>query len=399
MIKREQLRILQERMVEPRGFIQVLAGPRQVGKTTLIKQFVEQCQIPVHSVNADAVPENHSEWIAEQWNVVRNRMLLFKYQEHILIIDEIQKLKNWSEVVKREWDADTWNNVNIKVVLLGSSRLLLKDGLTESLAGRFELIRMPHWSYLEMKDAFGFDLNRYIYFGGYPGAAKLVDNDKRWQKYMLQSIVEPAIEKDVLMTKRIHKPAVLRQLFEIGAAYSGEVVAYTKLLGQLQDAGNSSTLANYLYTLGEANLLGGIPKFTKEVIRKYQSTPKLQVYNTGLLSVFQGKGFESELFAPSRWGRWVESAVGAHLLNAAEEEGYKIAYWREKNDEVDFILTASPDTTIAIEVKSGHRKDNSGLHVFADKYKDAKTLVVGTGGFSIEEFLSIPVRNFVDAMK
>lgn len=399
MIQREQLKTLQERMDEPRQFIQVLAGPRQVGKTTLVKQFVDQCTKPVHSVNADAVAENQSEWIAEQWDIVRNRMLLYKYEEHILIIDEIQKLNNWSEVVKREWDADTWNNVNIKVILLGSSRLLLKDGLTESLAGRFEMIRMPHWSYTEMKEAFGYNLNQYIYYGGYPGAAQLIGNNNRWRQYMLQSIIDPAIEKDVLMTKRIHKPALLRQVFELGSACSGEKVAYTKMLGQLQDAGNSSTLANYLYILGEANLLCAIPKFSRNVVRKYQSIPKLQVYNTGLLSVYQGKGFESELLSPARWGRWVESAVGAHLMNAAEQEAYHIAYWRENNDEVDFVVSASSDTTLAIEVKSGHRKDNSGLHVFREKYAEAKTLVVGTGGFSLEEFLSIPLRSVVEALR
>lgn len=399
MIIRNQLITLQERMQEPRQFIQVLAGPRQVGKTTLIKQFVERCNVPVLSVNADAVAENQSEWIAEQWNIVRNRMLLYKYEEHILIIDEIQKLNNWSEVVKREWDADTWNNINIKVVLLGSSRLLLKDGLTESLAGRFEMIRMPHWSFIEMREAFGFDLNKYIYYGGYPGAAKLIGSKNRWKQYMLQSIIDPAIEKDVLMTKRIHKPALLRQVFELGSACSGEIVAYTKLLGQLQDAGNASTLANYLYTLGEANLLCAIPKFAKNIARKYQSIPKLQVYNTGLLSVYQGKGFEAELLSPERWGRWVESAVGAHLMNAAEEEGYQITYWREDNSEVDFVISAYPDTTLAIEVKSGHRQDNAGLHLFREKYKDAKTLVVGTGGFSLEEFLSIPLRTFVETLR
>ena len=223
MIIRKQLITLQERMQEPRQFIQVLAGTRQVGKTTLVKQFVERCTVSVTSLNADTIDENNPQWISKQWADVRQQMRLLKQEEHILVIDEIQKLKNWSEYVKREWDADTWSGLNLKVILLGSSRLLIKDGLTESLAGRYELIRMPHWSFAEMQEAFGFTLEEYIYFGGYPGSANLIHNEARWKRYILQSIVDPAIEKDVLMTKRIHKPALLSQLFRIGSTYSAEM--------------------------------------------------------------------------------------------------------------------------------------------------------------------------------
>lgn len=392
MITRQQLSVLKTRMEEPRRFIQVLAGPRQVGKTTLVQQFVQQTNTPVLSVSADLVEPTNKEWIILQWETVRSKMRIQQLTEYILIIDEIQRINDWSAVVKREWDADTQQGINIKVILLGSSRLLLKDGLTESLFGRFELIRMTHWTFAEMREAFDFSLDEYIYFGGYPGGATLRSDENRWLDYMQHAIIEPGIEKDVLMTKRILKPALMRQLFEIGCSYSSEELSFTKVLGQLQDAGNVTTLSNYLYTLSEANLLGGLQKYAKDKARRYQSSPKFMVYNTALLSALHGKGFDAERESPERWGRWVESAVGAYLLNQAEIYGYNVYYWRENNDEVDFVLENRNKELLAIEVKSGHRIDNAGVHVFEQKFHPIHTFVVGSNAFTTEEFLSIPLN-------
>lgn len=392
MITRQQLSILKKRMEEPRRFIQVLAGPRQVGKTTLVQQFVQQTNTPVLSVSADLVEPTNKEWIILQWETVRSKMRIQQLTEYILIIDEIQRINDWSAVVKREWDADTQQGINIKVILLGSSRLLLKDGLTESLFGRFELIRMTHWTFAEMREAFDFSLDEYIYFGGYPGGAMLRSDENRWLDYVQHAIIEPGIEKDVLMTKRILKPALMRQLFEIGCSYSSEELSFTKVLGQLQDAGNVTTLSNYLYTLSEANLLGGLQKYAKDKARRYQSSPKFMVYNTALLSALHGKGFDVERESPERWGRWVESAVGAYLLNQAEIYGYNVYYWRENNDEVDFVLENRNKELLAIEVKSGHRIDNAGVHVFEQKFHPIHTFIVGSNAFTTEEFLSIPLN-------
>lgn len=392
MITRQQLSVLKTRMEEPRRFIQVLAGPRQVGKTTLVQQFVQQTNIPVLSVSADLVEPTNKEWIILQWETVRSKMRIQQLTEYILIIDEIQRINDWSAVVKREWDADTQQGINIKVILLGSSRLLLKDGLTESLFGRFELIRMTHWTFAEMHEAFDFSLDEYIYFGGYPGGATLRSDENRWLDYMQHAIIEPGIEKDVLMTKRILKPALMRQLFEIGCSYSSEELSFTKVLGQLQDAGNVTTLSNYLYTLSEANLLGGLQKYAKDKARRYQSSPKFMVYNTALLSALHGKGFDAERESPERWGRWVESAVGAYLLNQAEIYGYNVYYWRDNNDEVDFVLENRNKELLAIEVKSGHRIDNTGVHVFEQKFHPIHTFIVGSNAFTTEEFLSIPLN-------
>ena len=394
---RKQFRTLKERILEPRKFMQVLAGPRQVGKSTLVWQVLEQVSIP-HAVEvADAIDPKDSDWIRRIWEAARMTMMLRSLDEYLLVIDEVQKIENWSEAVKREWDADTRNKVNLKVVLLGSSRLLLRKGLTESLAGRYELIRMPHWSLQEMQDAFGVTLDEYVYFGGYPGPAHLMKDERRWRKYIKDSLVAPAIEKDVIMTSNIYKPALMKQLFELGCGYSAEILSLTKLMGQLQDAGNVTTLAGYLEILDECALLTALQKYAKDDARKRGSIPKYQVYNNALLTAFRGRGFVADRTDTQAWGRWVESVVGAHLLSMADELDYELYYWRvpsrrkdEKDKEVDFIIDYGGELT-AIEVKSGRRGMNSGLPAFVEAFKPKRSYVVGAGGVSLEDFLRCEV--------
>jgi hypothetical protein len=394
MYKRSQFNELKSRLSETRDKIQTISGPRQVGKSTMIKQVLQETNIPYLSVTADNVPKTDNFWISEMWSSARARMKASKASEFLLVIDEVHKLDNWSEAIKKEWDEDTRNDINIKVVILGSSRLLLKDGLTESLAGRFELIRMPHWSYNEMHEAFDMDLEQFIYFGGYPGGAKYVHDERRWRKYIKDSIIAPAIERDILTTKTIYKPALMRQLFDLGCMYSGKELSLNKMLGQLQDVGNVTTLANYLNTLGEARLLCGLQKYARDEARKYNSVPKLMVYNTALLTAQTNTTFHKTFTTPNLWGRWVESAVGAHLLNQADEYDYKLYYWRENNDEVDFIVE-SGEQQIAIEVKSGRRGANNGLKVFSDKFHPQQSFVVGTNGIPVEEFLTWNMENLL----
>ncbi len=387
MYKRRQFSELKSRLEEMRDKIQVVYGPRQVGKSTLVKQVLKEITIDFTFISADNVGKENVSWINEVWETARQRMKLKKVEEYLLVIDEVHKISNWSEAVKKEWDADTFNDVNIKVVLLGSSRLLIKDGLTESLAGRYELIHMSHWSYKEMKEAFGIDLEHYVFFGGYPGGVKFINNETRWRRYIKESIIAPAIVYDILMTKLVYKPELMQQLVELGCTYSGEEIALTKLLGQLQDVGNVTTLASYLSTLKESHLLCGLQKYAKDNARKYNSIPKMLVYNTALLSSLYGMNYSQVFVNPKMWGRWVESAVGAHLLNMADELDYKLYYWRERNDEVDFILEYNRQC-IAIEVKSGRRTTNKGISVFKEKFNPIHTFIVGSGGIPLEEFLS-----------
>lgn len=395
MFKRPQFKDLASRISENRNKLQAIVGPRQVGKSTLIKQVLQETEIPGMMVSADGVPKNNTAWIGEMWDTARARMKLGNHREFLLVIDEVHKLDNWSEEVKKQWDADTFNDVNMKVVILGSSRLLLKDGLTESLAGRYELIRMPHWSWPEMREAFGMDLDRYVYFGGYPGSAGFIGDESRWRRYIRDSIIAPAIEQDIMMTKTVYKPGLMRQLFELGCTYSGKEISLTKLLGQLQDAGNVTTLASYLNTLSEAQLLCSLHKYASDNARKYNSVPKMMVYNTALLSALSGMTFEKVFTAPKQWGRWVESAVGAHILNMAENLDYKVYYWRERDDEVDFVIESNR-RCVAVEVKSGSRPTDRGLSKFAAAFHPVHSLVVGTGGIPLEEFLSWDLRTLFE---
>ncbi len=386
MIRRIQLEIVKSRMNETRKFIQVLMGPRQVGKTTMMKQLTEEVEIETISVSADGVINSNWLWIEQVWENARIQLKNSTKNEVILIIDEIQKLDNWSEIVKEQWDFDTKENNNIKVILLGSSRLLIQKGLTESLAGRFEVTYVGHWSFSEMEEAFGWNVNQYIYYGSYPGAASLIHDEERWKNYIKDSLIETSISKDILMLTRVDKPAVLRRLFELGCLYSGQILAYTKLLGELQDAGNTTTLSHYLTLLSDSGLLGATEKYAGNVIRKRASKPKFQVFNNALLTAQDDLTYEKALSDSKIWGRLVESAIGAHLINKAITNNYTVYYWREKNDEVDFILERK-NTLIALEVKTGRRAENNGMRVFAQTFKPKKVLLIGTGGIGIETFL------------
>ena len=390
--KRPQFAEVLDRMNEPRKFIQVLAGPRQVGKSTLIDQVLAECQIPHYLYNADGVDENDTDWIRRIWETTRTLMDTRQQTEAVLVIDEIHKIKRWSEIVKREWDADTRSKRQLKLFILGSSRLMLRKGLTESLAGRFELIRLGHWTLQEMEDAFGWTLDNWIYYGGYPGSASLIKDMRRWKKYIKESLVAPAIEKDIILTSNIYKPALMKQLFELGCTYSAELLSLTKALGQLQDAGNVTTLSSYLEILNQCNLLAGLQKYANDEARRYQSIPKYQVYNNALLTAFKGTSYEKDRIDPQIWGRWIESSVGAYLLGRAEDDGYSVYYWRERSDEVDFIIVRQGEV-MALEVKSGRRGMNSGIPKFNDLFHPKHSLVIGTDGIPFEEFFRMRIED------
>lgn len=391
MFQRAHLQILRERIEEPRRFIQVLFGPRQVGKTTIVNQLMEQLDTSVTLASGDDVSNKGSVWLSALWGRARADLLSSEKQEILLVIDEIQKIENWSETVKKEWDADTANKRNIKVVLLGSSSLLIQKGLTESLAGRFELIPIPHWSFQEMREAFGWTLDQFIYFGGYPGAAQLIDNQERWSQYVSASLVETSIMKDILMMTRIDKPELLRRLFEIGCSYSAQILSLNKMQGELNEKGNLATLANYLKLLSTAGLLGGLGKYCGSILRQRASKPKLQVYNNALLAVQSPTTFEETRNNHKLWGRFAESCVGAHLLNAAFERQINLYYWNENSREVDFVIERK-GKIIAIEVKSGSDSTNEGLAIFREQYHPQQTLIVGTDGIPFEQFLTINPR-------
>ena len=397
MYHRPVYQILFARLKEPRKFLQVLAGPRQTGKTTLIRQAMESLTLASHYASADEPTLQSRTWIEQQWEVGR---LLTREAGNkagaLLVLDEIQKVAGWSETVKRQWDSDTAKKVPLRVVLLGSAPLLIQRGLTESLAGRFEIIPVIHWSYSEMKVAFGWGLDHYVYFGGYPGAADLINDRQRWARYIIDSLIETTISRDILLMTRIDKPALLRRLFQLGCNYSGQILSYQKMIGQLQDAGNTTTLAHYLELMSGTGMLTGLHKLTGQRVRQRASSPKLQVLNTALLSAQSNLSFDAARKDREFWGRLVESAAGAHLINSATGTGIEVYYWRERGKEVDFILRLNK-AIVAIEVNSGYSKGSlPGMEEFGRIFKPKRKLLVGGEGIPVEKFLSVPVENWFD---
>ncbi len=394
--RRPQAAELARRLAEPRRFIQVVAGPRQVGKSTLVQQVASDFAGEVRYASADEPTLRGADWIAQQWEAARLAARESGKASAVLVLDEIQKIPGWSETVKRLWDEDTRKRVPLKVVLLGSAPLLIARGMSESLAGRFELTHLPHWSYAEMRAAFGFGLEEFLYFGGYPGAAPLVREPGRWRRYIADSLIETSVARDVLLLTRVDKPALLRRLFELACRYSGQVLSYTKMLGQLQDAGNTTTLAHYLKLLAAAGLVCGLQKFAGAAARSRGSSPKLQVLNTALMTATSGLGFDEARSDREFWGRLAESAVGAHLANAAAAGECELFYWRERNREVDFVVKRGR-RLVAIEVKSGRTREMpAGMAAFAEAFKPKRTLLVGGDGIALEEFLAQPVAHWIE---
>ena len=391
MYKKPEYKIITNRLLEERKLIQVVMGPRQVGKSTVVKQVLKDIDIPYLFYSADNVPASNSGWISDCWAAVRSLKVNKSWHDVILVIDEIQKIANWSEVVKKEWDFDSFNDINIKVLLLGSSRVLLEKGLSESLAGRFEEIRMSHWSYQEMKDCFGFTLDQYIFFGGYPGAATLINDEERFNHYIQSAIIEATINKDILMDTPISKPALLRQTFELGAAYSGELLSLNKMLGSLQDAGNTVTLTGYINLLKESGLLCGLQKYSVDNARRKASIPKLQVYNNALKTVYSPISFEQAIIDRKSWGRIFESNIGAYLVSQSFIHHFDVFYWRERDFEVDYILRKN-NTLIAIEVKSNAEKRTEGLEKFRQLFNPKSAFIIGDGGISAEDFFTMDIR-------
>jgi hypothetical protein len=388
MYYRAEYQIIKSRLEEPRRFIQVVMGARQIGKSTVVKQVTNDINTPCMLFSADNVPTANNSWLSSCWDAARSTMAANNHTCMILVIDEIQKIANWSEAVKKEWDDDTLNDRNIKVLLLGSSRVLLEKGLSESLAGRFEEIRMSHWSYTEMRDCFGFSLDQYIYFGGYPGAASLIGDEDRFRQYIQSSIIDATINKDILIDTPISKPALLRQTFELAAAYSGNILSLTKMVGSLQDAGNTTTLAGYLNLLAQSGLICGLQKYSPDAARRKASIPKLQVYNNALKMVYTPQSFVSAIADRKTWGHIFESGIGAHIMSQAFTHRFEVFYWRDRNDEVDFILRKH-NSVIAIEVKSNAEANASGLDRFKREFNPSAALTVGTHGMSPADFLAL----------
>ena len=385
---RPQAKTLLSCLHEPRRFIQAVTGARQVGKTTLVTQTVIKSGLAYHFASADEPGLRPIEWIEAQWEIARLLAGESKRKGAILVLDEIQKIPKWDESIKRLWDEDTRKNQNLKLILLGSAPLLIGQGLTESLAGRFELLFLPHWSFREMQQNFNWTLNQYLFYGAYPGAAPLIKQPNRWFRYILDSLIETTISRDILLLSRVDKPVLLRRLFELGCSYSGQILSYNKMIGQLQDAGNTTTLAHYLHLLENAGMLTGLSKYAGSTVKRRSSSPKMQVLNTALMTAVSGRDISTARRDKEFWGRLTESAIGAYLVNGAIGGSYEVFYWRDRNHEVDFVIRKEKKLT-AIEVKSQYKKSKlSGMVAFSSAFPFVRKLLIGGDGIKLEKFLS-----------
>ena len=384
MFVRAPSKTLVDAMEKRLPVFQVLTGPRQVGKTTIAEQVMEELPFPSVYATADSPLPPGPEWIETNW-----RLAQVEFDKHrkpvILVLDEIQKVRGWSETLKYHWDLRRRSNYDIRLLVLGSSALLLQEGLTESLSGRFFLNRCMHWTFKECKEAFGWDLRQWLYFGGYPGAAVFAADEQQWKRYVLDSLIETVLARDVLQMSRITKPALMRHLFALAATFPAQIFSYNKMLGQLQDAGNTTTLAHYLKLLESAFLVSGVEAYSKGQMRKRGSSPKLVLWNNALINAISSQTFHNTVANAVWWGRLVENAAGAHLFNGLSGTEYSITYWREGDREVDFVVTRGSETW-AIEIKSGRAGKLSGMEHFRRKYPEAKILIVGTGGIPLEQF-------------
>lgn len=375
---------LVNRMGEPRRFIQMLVGPRQTGKSTAIRQALAKTSLPRHVALA-SIDSSSRDWLRAQWLQARN-LVTPESPSALLVIDEVQLVDQWSAVVKELWDEDSWSGIDLRVVLSGSSSLLLQRGLREGLTGRFETIRSTHWSLAECREAFGYGLDDFLFFGGYPGGAPLRSDVGRWLDYMNDSVIDPSIAKDVVAMDEVRKPALMQRLFRLGAAYSSQELSYRKIMGQLDDAGNTTTLAHYLTLLNDAGLLCGLSKYDPKLLREKASSPRMAVYDTALMTATYGPYRDFLLTDSDRRGHLVESAVGAYLLARSKTDRFDVHWWREGDKEVDFVL-AKGDDALAVEVKSGRVKSLKGLAAFVNRFPNARTLVVGGPDYPIEDFL------------
>ncbi len=389
MFKRQISIELERRLGESRRFMQILVGPRQTGKTTAVKQAVEASGLPYHIATADSAAERSERWVELEWQQARS--LTVGGKKAVLVLDEVQKVKQWSGAVKKLWDEDSWNEIPLLAVLLGSSALLLQKGLNESLAGRFEIIHSTHWSLSEMGDAFGYTLEDYLNFGGYPGAAALCGDKDRWFEYMHDSIIETTISRDVLQLENVRKPALMRELFELGAQYSAQELSYRKILGQLDDKGNTDVVKHYLDLLSGAGMMSGLQKYDPKQLRTRKSSPRLMVHDPSLMTA-SWRAPKNLANDPSLRGHLIESAVGAFLIAQAKKQKFDVLWWREDNIEVDFVIRKA-EMVCAIEVKSGRIK-KSGLEEFCTRFSNSRPLIVGDRNNSLEAFLREKIRLF-----
>ena len=408
--------------VSPRRIV-AITGPRQVGKTTIalqVRQRLLASGIPCWYMPMDGIDSDESDWLVIQetssnlrtgsaaneqvlvdiWKRARQASLESE-RGLVLFLDEIQVVPRWSNIVKGLWDTDRRKGYPLHVVILGSAAWRMLIGRNESLVGRFDSIRVTHWTFSEMAQVFGLTADEFMFFGGYPGSLFDGSGSTRiedWRDHIINSVMAPIIDRDIMGLSRIRKPSLMRQLIDLVPTYSGQVISYSKLLGQLHDAGNTTTIADYLNLLSDAGLVITLFRYTSAPHLGRASSPKLNVLNTALMTVPSGYSLQGAQVERSFWGRVVESAVGAHLYNTRGTVT-RIHFWRDKSGkhEVDFVISLGPHL-VGVEVKSGNVRSRRGLDAFKARFPKAKTMIVGPGGIPLDIFFSRTTDEWIETL-
>ncbi|MBC7464786.1 MAG: ATP-binding protein, partial [Bdellovibrio sp.] len=287
-----------------------------------------------------------------------------------------------SETVKKLWDQQKrQKKTKIKILLLGSSSLEIQKNLSESLTGRFELIRAYHWSFEESKDIFKIKFSDYVKYGGYPGSYQFLSDKTRFSQFIKNSIIETVIDKDILKFQHVRSPALFRQTFDLLMSYPAQEISYTKLLGQLQDKGNTDLIKSFIRLFESAFLMKEIKKYSNKAYLEKSSSPKIVPLCNALVS----EKYKTD--DPDMTGRLYEALVGAELVKCFGE----VYYWRQASYEVDYVIEIGT-RLYAIEVKSGRKKNSKGLHLFREEFKKAQLVWIDSA--NIFDFLENPEEFF-----
>lgn len=364
---------LLRRISEPApSLIQLLVGPRQVGKTTLLLELADTLGPQAIYVACDTPEASLPGWRDRLWQRVREQAARSKAT---LLLDEIQAVSGWSAWLKSCMDQVKRQRVPLHIVATGSSSLRLGAGARESMAGRFERHVLPQWSARNLHELLDVPANeapaRLVALGGYPGAVRFWNDPDRWRSYIRDAIIEPAIGRDILQLEQVRKPALLRQVFALATAHPAEILSLDKIAGALAERGALETIAHYLDLLKAAFLVAPTHKYSDAEIRRRRSPPKLVVLDNALLAATSSA--PDPRTDTARWGRWVENACLAHAIHQGEE----VFYWREEPWEVDGVFVG-PRGRWLVEVKTGAytQTDLRGLAQAAIRFPKFKPLVL-----------------------
>lgn len=368
--------------------ILIVEGPRQAGKTTMVQRALNELGLKATYANADNEYTDNRLFIHNAWEKKRRSA-----NSQLIVLDNIQHIRNWSTLLQAEYEADMAIGKQPRVVLIAASCApFYRDMETDFMQQNSTILRLSLWTWADMRDAFGWSLDQYIFFGGYPGLGEIVAKGRPWRNYVRSKLIEPALTNDILIDVRLYKPHVLLQILEEGISYQGEVRSLNGILENTDGAGNTIILSTYLEFLHNAHILYAIRKYSEMMDRRRASIPKMQVHGNAIAAYYKNWRFPKTLQQDKKRHEILLSAVGAHLLNRSFLEGYKITCFWDRYSSIDFIISDSRGRDILINLC--RPKADNALAYFTRHYGSFRTILVGDGGqMSVEEILDCTIAD------